>query len=100
MSINVNSKVDGIDKINSEFIQKDLKRIKDTEKQVENFASEDKVEISSEALDLKSMQAAALQAPDVRPEKVATIKTQIESGTYQISNEKLAERIIDEALME
>ena len=100
MSIEVNSKVDGIDKINSELIQKDLKRIKDTEKKVENFASEDKVEISSEALDLKTMQAAALQAPDLRPEKAAAIKIQIESGTYQISNEKLAERMIEEALME
>jgi negative regulator of flagellin synthesis FlgM len=89
---------DGIDKINSEFIQKDLKRVKDTEKESENVVSEDKVEISSKALDLKAMQEQAMQAPDVRMEKVASIKTRVDSGTYEISHEEIAERMIEESL--
>lgn len=89
---------DSIDKINSEFIQKDLKRVKDTEKEAENIVSEDKVEISSKALDLKAMQEQAMQAPDVRMEMVTSIKTRLESGTYEISHEAIAERMVEESL--
>jgi negative regulator of flagellin synthesis FlgM len=89
---------DGIDKINNEFIQKDLKRVKDTEKKSENMVSEDKVEISSKALDLKAMQEQAMQAPDVRMEKVGPIKTRVDSGTYEISPEEIAESMVEESL--
>ncbi|MCP5102916.1 MAG: flagellar biosynthesis anti-sigma factor FlgM [bacterium] len=91
-----------VDKINSEFIQRDLKRVKDydSDKKADNFASEDKVEISSKAYDLKGLQAEAMQAPDVRPEKVSAVKAQLDNGTYAISHEKLAERLIEESMLE
>lgn len=96
----VTTNIDSIDKLNNEYIRKDLKKAKDTETSTSNLASDDSVEISSEALNLKDMQAAAMQAPDVRAEKVAAIKTQVESGTYQISHEQLAEQMIEEAILE
>jgi negative regulator of flagellin synthesis FlgM len=89
---------DGIDKINSEFIQRDLKRIKDSEEEPSNIDSDDKVELSSKALDLKEMQGKALSFPDIRPEKVEQIKMQVENGTYKISTEKIAERLIEDAM--
>jgi len=90
---------DGIDKINNEYIQKDLKRLikNNEEKDSSNFASDDKLELSSEALDLKKMNETAAALPEIRTEKVEHIKMKIDSGTYQINNEEIAERLIEEA---
>jgi flagellar biosynthesis anti-sigma factor FlgM len=96
MSIKIST--DGIDKINSEYIQRDLIRIKENEKASPNIASDDKVELSSKALDLKKMQTKTMSFPDVRPEKVEQIKMQVDSGTYKVSPGKIAERLIDEAI--
>ncbi len=96
MSIKIGS--DGIDKINSDLIQKDLKRIKKSEKDDTNIASDDKVEISSQALDLQEMKTKAMSYPDVRNDKVEQVKTRIENGTYEISSGKIAERLIEETL--
>ena len=93
MSIKVTG--DSIDKINNEYIQRDLKRIKQNEKEPTDIASDDKVELSAKALDLKSR---AMSMPDIRPEKVDQIKMQVDNGTYNISSEKIAERMIEEAV--
>ncbi len=90
MSVKIGT--DGIDKINSEYI----KRIKESEK-VPTVES-DKVELSSNALDLKEMEIKTMSFPDVSPEKVEQIKMQIDSGTYNISPGKIAERLIEEAI--
>lgn len=99
MSIKIGSN-SGINKINNEFIQKDLKRIKKNEEDTSNISSDDKVELSSRAMDLKEMQSQVMATPDVRTEKVLQIKTNIENGTYAISSEKIAERLIEEAIEE
>lgn len=99
MSIKISSN-SGIDKINNEFMQKDLKRIKKSEEDKTNISSDDKVELSSRAMDLKEMQSQAMSTPDVRTGKVQQIKTDIENGTYSISSEKIAERLIEEAMEE
>jgi flagellar biosynthesis anti-sigma factor FlgM len=66
----------GSEKIDSEFIQKALKRIKKSE----------------------DMQGAAMASPDVRTEKIEQIKMQINSGTYKISSEEIAQQLIEEAI--
>jgi negative regulator of flagellin synthesis FlgM len=87
-----------IDTFNSELIQRDLKRIKSNENESANIVSDDKVELSSGALNLKEMQAKAMSLPDVRTERVEQIKLKIDNGTYRISHEKIAEQLIDEAM--
>lgn len=94
----VTTNIDSIDKLNSDYIRKDLKKATETDTTAANYASDDSVEISSEALNLKDMQAAAMQSPDIREEMVSAIKSQIESGTYKISPERIAEQIIEEAV--
>ena len=93
----VNLGTDGIDKIDSEYIKRDIKRIKENEK-VPAHAESDKVELSSKALDLKEMQMKTMSFPDVRPEKVEQIKMQVDSGTYNISPGEIAARLIEEAM--
>jgi len=87
-----------IDKINSDYIQKDLKRIKQSETDTSTYAGDDKVELSTRATDLKEMQAQAMSAPDVRTELVESIKMKVENGTYQIDTGKIAEKMIEEAM--
>ncbi len=91
---------ESVDKLNSDLIQRDLKRVKRSESELEptNFDSEDKVELSSRALDLKEMQAKAMSSSDTRTELIQQIKMKIDEGTYTISSEKIAGRIIDEAM--
>lgn len=91
---------ESVDKLNSDLIQRDLKRVKRSESELEpvNFDSEDKVELSPRALDLKEMQAKAMSSSDTRTELIQQIKMKIDEGTYSISSEKIAGRIIDEAM--
>jgi len=97
----VSTNTDGVDKISAEYIRKDLKKVKQSgqENRAENDASEDRVEISTKAFDLNALQAAAMQAPDVRTGKVADIKNRVDNNTYKISYEELAERLIEDAWM-
>ncbi|MCX6580856.1 MAG: flagellar biosynthesis anti-sigma factor FlgM [Candidatus Aminicenantes bacterium] len=97
----VSTNTDGVDKISAEYIRKDLKKVKQSgqENRAENDASEDRVEISSKAFDLNTLQAAAMQAPDVRTGKVADIKNRVDNNTYKISYEELAERLMEDAWM-
>lgn len=86
--MSIDTDANGTEKHNSESIQKDLKHIKKSEE----------VELSSQTLDLKEMQTAAMASPDVRTEKVEQIKMQINSGTYKISSEEIAQQLIEEAM--
>ncbi len=89
---------DGIDKLSSEYIKRDIKRIKQSEKASNYIEPDDQVELSSKALDLKEMQMKTMSFPDVRPEKIEQIKMQVDSGTYNISPGEIAERLIEEAI--
>jgi len=89
---------ESVDKLSSDLIQRDLKRIKRNEDDSSRMDSEDKVELSSQALDLKAMEAKVNSQSDVRTELVEKIKLKVDNGTYQISNERIAEQLIDEAM--
>ncbi|HLP58819.1 MAG TPA: flagellar biosynthesis anti-sigma factor FlgM [Candidatus Deferrimicrobium sp.] len=97
--MNISTNTGGIDKMNRVLIRKDLKKIKDTGKENKTgiFDTEDKIEISFKTFDLNALQTSVMQFPDVRPEKVADIKTRVDNGTYTISYEELAERLIEDA---
>ena len=96
----VAANIDSIDKLNSDYIRKDLKKSTETDLTAVNYASDDSVEISSEALNLKDMEAAAMNTSEIREEKISAIKAQIDSGTYQISPERIAQQLIDESIRE
>jgi negative regulator of flagellin synthesis FlgM len=60
------------------------------------IASEDRVELSSEALDLKKMTEAVKQMPDVRQDLVKSAQERLSNGTYRVSSGTIAERILEE----
>lgn len=57
-------------------------------------ARADAVEISNTGKDFQAVKKAVDESADIREELVAPIKAKINSGTYQVSGESFAERLI------
>jgi negative regulator of flagellin synthesis FlgM len=58
------------------------------------------IAISSKAKDIQKATEAVNVAPDIRIEKVARIKEQITNGSYSVSSEQLAEKILENIITE
>lgn len=57
-------------------------------------AQKDQVTFSSEALEIQNAYKAAKASPDIRADKVAGIKEQIKSGTYNLKAKETSEAIV------
>ncbi len=55
----------------------------------------DQLKISEEAMDFQYALQKLKDVEEVRTEKVATIKAQVQAGTYEISGDKIAEKMLD-----
>lgn len=62
--------------------------------QTGNLSGSDKVEISSFGKDIQIAKQAVKNASDVREDKVAEIKNSIAKGTYNVSYEDFAEKLV------
>ncbi len=60
----------------------------------------DDVKLSSKARFYQKIKKAALEAPEIRKEKVEGIKERIDTGTYNIKGERVAEKIVQESLVD
>ena len=60
----------------------------------------EQIAISSKAKDIQKATEAVNTAPDIRIEKVDRIKEQITNGTYSVSSEQLAEKILENIITE
>jgi negative regulator of flagellin synthesis FlgM len=58
------------------------------------------IAISSKAKDIQKATEAVNAAPDIRIEKVDRIKEQIANGSYSVSSEQLAEKILENIIKE
>ena len=58
------------------------------------------IAISSKAKDIQKVTEAVNASPDIRIEKVDRIKEQISNGTYSVSSEQLAEKILENIITE
>ncbi len=58
--------------------------------------SGDRVSVSDEARLRTEAYRTALNAPEVRQEKVTALKAQVDAGEYQIDSQKVAEKLIRE----
>ncbi len=54
----------------------------------------DKVQISSFGKDIQTAKAAVASSPDIREELTAPIKARIQDGTYAVSSESFAEKLM------
>ena len=73
----------------------------ESEKQINgNVVPEEKVSLSSTARDIQQVEKAIEKLPDVREEKVQELKNRIELGTYDVSGEEIAGKMLDETLLD
>ena len=56
----------------------------------------DKVEISDFGKVLQSAKQAVKESSDVREDKIAELKARIENGTYEVSGESFADKLLDD----
>ncbi len=63
-------------------------------------APEETVDLSTKARDVHSIQNALAGIPDIREEKVQELKSRIEAGTYNVSGEQIAGKIVGESLLD
>ncbi len=92
----MSSPVDKIGKIDRPAVTRSSERGATKPEKAGQPPLQDQVELSRQALDLKKLSAAAGNAPDIRPEKVSAVREQLESGTYRVIPELIAERLIEE----
>ena len=55
----------------------------------------DRIELSHGAKDFHAILKAVKNTPDIRQDKVAAVKSSIASGTYNVSTQEIAEKIIE-----
>ncbi len=78
---------------------RDKRKIGASSKQAsEEISREDKVVLSPKAREIQEAKKILNSLPDIREEKVAHLKNQIENGTYQIKGEKIAVKMLKESL--
>ncbi len=72
-----------------------------SDNQVTNAAAkpEEKVDLSTKARDIQQARNALNSTPDVREAKVQEIKTQIDKGTYNVNAGKIADKMVNESIV-
>lgn len=55
----------------------------------------DALQLSQTGRNLQAAKMAVKEAPDVREDKVAQIKAQMASGTYNVTGEQLADKLVN-----
>lgn len=70
------------------------KNVKKTDEIEKTGLKSDKVEISEEAREYQLAMRALKEVPEVRTEKVETIKQEIQSGQYKPNAEQIADQIL------
>ena len=59
-----------------------------------NVSFSDQLELSSMGKDMQVAKQAVQNSPDVREDLVAKYKAQLQDGTYQVSSESFADKLI------
>ena len=55
----------------------------------------DQVQISSFGKDIQALKSAVAESPDIRSELAEPLKQQIQNGTYDVSNEDFASKLLE-----
>lgn len=83
-------RIDAYNQINAVYETKQKARAQ----QAKKTGSRDEVYISSAGKDYQAARQAIALAPEIRKDKVASLKAQIDAGTYQVSGESFAAKLI------
>lgn len=84
-------RVDAYNKVNQVYNTSKVNSVK----KIGGSSFSDKLEISRTGNDYTFAKQIIDQIPDIRTEKINDIKSRMESGTYNVSMEEVAEKIIN-----
>ena len=80
---------------------KDNKKIDGSTKQGSpQSVKEDKVVLSPKAKEVQEATKIIKELPDIREEKVAKLKEQIDQGTYRVDGKKIAFKMLKESILD
>jgi negative regulator of flagellin synthesis FlgM len=65
-----------------------------------SHAAIEKVNLSTRAKDIQQIRQILDQTPDIREDKVLELKRQIDSESYRINAEKIAEKMVGESFID
>ena len=63
-------------------------------------AQTDSVEISGKAKEIQRLTQSVAQVPDSRASQVSAVQGAVESGTYNVQGQKIAEKLVQNALLD
>lgn len=86
-------RIEAYNKINSIYQTTQIKKT-ETEKTTATYDC-DQVEISQQGQDYQVAKKAVSTQPDVRMDRVNEIKSKMASGTYNVSMEEVADKMVD-----
>ncbi|MCX7982218.1 MAG: flagellar biosynthesis anti-sigma factor FlgM [Syntrophales bacterium] len=81
----------------AESVQKG--KAKGEKPEAQSLIPEDKVSISIQSRDINIAREAIKELPEIREDRVAEVKKAVESGTYRVDAEKLAENLALDSLV-
>ena len=61
---------------------------------------QEKVDLSTMAIEIQQAKVEVSKVPEVREEKVQEIKAQVEKGTYNVSGEQIANKMVGESIID
>ena len=80
---------------------KDNKEIEDLKKQGSpQTVKEDKVVLSPKAKEVQEATKLIKELPDIREDKVAKLKEQVDQGTYKVDGKKIAFKMLKESILD
>ncbi|HOJ52680.1 MAG TPA: flagellar biosynthesis anti-sigma factor FlgM [Syntrophales bacterium] len=74
-------------------------KVKGEKAESPGLVPEDKVSISAQSRDINIARGAIENLPEIREDRVAEIKKAVESGTYQVDADKLADKLALDSLV-
>jgi negative regulator of flagellin synthesis FlgM len=98
-------KVSDVNDVNAQMIQQ-YQRSENVTATVDKQAGsaavkpEETVDLSTMARDIQQAKVEVSKLPDVREEKVQEIKAQVEKGTYNVSGEQIADKMVGETIVD
>jgi negative regulator of flagellin synthesis FlgM len=100
MNINNNTKGISAKEIQQYMLNESLGKEKEVQGDKTAAIPQEKVDISDKAREIQQTTTAMNVVPDVREEKVQALKSQIDNGTYKVSSEELAKKLVGESLLD
>jgi len=84
-------RIDAINKVNQFYQATKPKKINETG----SVKTEEKYKVSRRGQDYQTAKAAAKASPDTREDKISSIKEALATGTYNVSAQEIADKMVN-----